>query len=265
MKIEVLVSTMHQEDFSLVKKMNIQTDALLINQCNKVGYEEKCFPWGRARMFSFTERGLSKSRNKTIENSNADICIIADDDVVYENNYKNTVSIAYNKYPEADIIAFDVMSSNKERPIASMKEGNVGFYKSMKISSVQITFKRKSLIDNNISFNELFGAGSKYFGGEENILLTKCVRKGLKLKYIKEKLAIVKQAKSTWFRGFDEDYFKTKGAVFYEMSPGLSGLLIAQFALRKLSLYHKETSFINAYRYMLRGLKEYRDSQYLVK
>ena len=40
MKIQVLVATMHQTDHSLPEKMNIQTDAIIINQCDRNEYEE---------------------------------------------------------------------------------------------------------------------------------------------------------------------------------------------------------------------------------
>ena len=35
MKVTVLVSTMHQKDYSIVERMNIQSDAIIINQCEK--------------------------------------------------------------------------------------------------------------------------------------------------------------------------------------------------------------------------------------
>ncbi len=257
MCIEVLVSTMNQADLSLVKKMNIQTDALIINQCDKEFYKEKIFSWGKVRMYSLIESGLSKSRNRAIEKSNADICIIADDDVVYENNYKDTVLRAYNKYPKTDIIVFNVIN-NEGKSSSVLKEGKIGFYNSMKVSSVQITFKRISLLDNGLKFNESFGSGARYICGEENILLTKCIRKGLEIRYVKEKLASVDCNKSSWFRGYNEDYFKSKGAMFYEISSKLSGLLILQFALRKWNLYCEEMRLLRAYKYMLKGLNEYK-------
>ena len=40
MNIEVLVATMNQKDFSLIKKMNLHGDAVIINQCGKEEYTE---------------------------------------------------------------------------------------------------------------------------------------------------------------------------------------------------------------------------------
>ena len=40
MRVQVLVSTMHQTDHSLLEKMNIQTDAIIVNQCDENKIEE---------------------------------------------------------------------------------------------------------------------------------------------------------------------------------------------------------------------------------
>ena len=40
MKLQVLVSCMHQQDYSLLEKMNIQTDAIIINQCDINKFED---------------------------------------------------------------------------------------------------------------------------------------------------------------------------------------------------------------------------------
>ena len=34
MNLEVLVATMHQKDYSLLEKMNISSNAVVINQCD---------------------------------------------------------------------------------------------------------------------------------------------------------------------------------------------------------------------------------------
>jgi len=257
MKLEVLISTMHQTEFSLAENMNIKSDALIINQCGKDDYHEKKIKTGCIRMISVNDRGLSKSRNQAIDNSDSDICVIADDDLKYHSGYKDIIINAYKKYTDADIIAFDVPSTNQMRPTASLKEGKVDFLHSMKIASFQITFKRMSIVDNNINFNELFGAGSKYTCGEENIFLVEALKKGLKIYFVNENIAIVDHNESTWFNGFDDKYFITKGAMFYEMFPLISWLLVIQFALRKRSIIKSYTTF-EVISIMLRGIKEYK-------
>ena len=121
MSIEVLLSTMHQDDLSIIEKCNIRTSCLIVNQCNKNGYMEKDMPFGKCRMISTTDRGLSKSRNVALENSIADICVICDDDMKYINGYERIILGAFNELHDADIIVFNTNSiSPNKRPQESL-------------------------------------------------------------------------------------------------------------------------------------------------
>lgn len=268
MGIEVLLSTMNikNEDqyTELLKKMNIKTDSITINQCTNEDINELfSIPTGKNRIFSYREKGLSKSRNRAIQNANSDFCIIADDDLVYNDDYESLILDSYKKYCDADVIAFYVESVNKDRPTSTQKEKRIGYLSSMKIASFQITFRRQSIIDNNIVFNENFGAGSgKYKSGEENIFLFDCLKKKLKIYYIPIEIAKVHHEDSTWFGEKDELYFKTKGAVFYKMSKTFYPFFIMQFALRKYCLYKKDATFIKAVKNMYKGKKECKTNEY---
>lgn len=61
--IEVLLSTMNQEDWSFLSKMNIQTDAVIVNQADKQDYIDSTYNGNRIVFISSLDRGLSKSRN----------------------------------------------------------------------------------------------------------------------------------------------------------------------------------------------------------
>ena len=49
----------------------------------------------KIKFISCDEKGLSKSRNKAINNATGDICIIADDDVTYSDDYIEKIRQAY--------------------------------------------------------------------------------------------------------------------------------------------------------------------------
>lgn len=105
MSVEILISCMYQNDFSIVKKSNIQSDAIIVNQTNIDKVEIKEYDFGIVKMISTTERGLSKSRNMALKNSTADFCVICDDDEVLTDNYVEMVEEAYNQ-TNADVIVF---------------------------------------------------------------------------------------------------------------------------------------------------------------
>ena len=66
MKLQVLVATMHQKDYSLLDKMNIQTDAIVINQCDEYRFEEFEYKGKKIKWYSMKERGIGLSRNTAL-------------------------------------------------------------------------------------------------------------------------------------------------------------------------------------------------------
>ncbi len=264
MNIEILVSTMNINGLSqfqeLMKNMNIHKDALVINQNWKdnLNYYDQL---NNIKLLTFKENGLSKSRNRLLENCTKNICILADDDLIYENDYENIVLNAYKEYPEADIIVFYVESDNPNNIKPLLKKGKVDYLHLMKIQSVQISFKSSKIREANIKFDERFGAGSKYYMGEESIFLYECYKKGLKIYSYPKKIAKITDRESTWFKGFDSNYFKVKGACFRMINSKIYIFLCLQFLIRKFQIYKDTISFFYAFKCMLIGAKEIKESE----
>ena len=63
MTLEVLLSCMHQKDFSLVEASRLTGDVLIINQCDREDFAQVPTKTGTARMFSTRDRGMTRSRN----------------------------------------------------------------------------------------------------------------------------------------------------------------------------------------------------------
>jgi glycosyltransferase involved in cell wall biosynthesis len=259
MKVEVLVATMHQKDHSLVEKMNIQTDAVIINQCDREDHEEFEHNGKRIKFISNKERGLSRSRNLAIKSASGDICIIADDDIVYQDGYEEMVKKAYQELPEADLIVFDIAYENE--PEKSWKFGKdkiqMGLRRALQVNSVRITYKLNSIKDKDIKFNTLFGAGSIYNHGEENIFIKECIRKGLKIYYFPITIASIRFRESTWFKGYDEKYFFDIGAIYYELFKSLYLLFGIRLLLRFRNQL-KDTTILNSIKSIIAGKKEYK-------
>lgn len=260
MKITTLVSTMNQtENQKLIEKMNIEENYVVINQItNKnIDLPEKC-EYDNGICISYKGKGLSKSRNQAINEASTNICVIADDDMVYVKDYCNIIKKSYEKYKDTDIIAFVVEHEDKKYEKKIMKEGKIGFLKSMKISSVQMTIKKESLLQKGIKFDENFGAGSEYYMGEENIFLFDCLKKGLKIYYVPKKIALLKKSESTWFKGYTKEYFNNFGAVYYRMTKIFYPIFIMQYAIRKYKYYKENFTMIQVIKYMFEGVRKYK-------
>ena len=82
MRIEHIISTMRRSDFSFLKKLKMETDCLVVNQKTDEGNSSyNISDTITARIINTSESGLSRSRNKLLENATGDVCIIGDDDV----------------------------------------------------------------------------------------------------------------------------------------------------------------------------------------
>lgn len=253
MKLQVLVATMYQKDFSLIEKMNIQTDAIVGNQCNinkvtEFQYKEKFIKW-----LSFNETGVGLNRNNALMRANADVVMFADDDMVFVNDYKKIVTEAYHKIPNADIIIFDLCYPNGGRkPITKIQR--LSAKQCMRFGAARISAKLSSLRINGISFNLCFGGGAEYSSGEDSLFLMECIRKGLKIYSYPAIIAKLEDRESSWFKGYNDKYFFDKGVLFSLLSPRTCYLTAALHCFKHRKIY-SEYGFINGYRQMSRGIK----------
>lgn len=261
MNVELLISTMNLSDpDKLLKREGVTGKSIIINQITRQGGKAVQIDKGDHQCFSYYEKGLSKSRNHAMEEANGDICTLSDDDMTYCKDYEKLIQQAYDKYPNADIIAFSILHPDgKEK--RHLREGRVSLLMSMKINSAMITYRRSRIVDNNLKFDERFGAGSQYPWGEENIFLFDCIKRGLKLYYVPVVIGQLQPSDSSWSRRNTPEHFKQMGAIYYRMSSKIYPLLIIQFALRKRKQYIKETDTITAIKSMFKGAKEFKEKE----
>ncbi len=254
MILEVLISCMHKEDMDIINDSKITGHALVINQCDKEDYDEQKTKNGLARMYSVKDRGLTKSRNSAIEKSQGDICLICDDDEVFEKDYQQKILSAYEQLPDADIIIFKMTNRPPSFPDKVIR---LKFPKIMKVSSWQISFKKQSLIDSGVRFDELLGAGTGNGAEEELKFLKDSLKAKLKIYYVPSEIASVGQESSTWFKGFNEKFFKDRGnTTRYILGLPLSVLYGFYYVIRKKKMYSADITPMNALKAIMSGIKE---------
>lgn len=257
MDFEILISTMYKDTSqvaAMLANMNVSCDALVVVQGDTDGANEIELQNGKARIVFTKERGLSKSRNMALINSKANIVLLSDDDLYYYDNFNKTILDSFNKNNGFDFIIFNLDNYNKTYP---NKKKKVFFHNVLGFSSCQIAFKRQSVLDKNLQFNENFGTGSGvYSSGEENIFLAKCY-KCFKMLYVPTKILKRLPSDSSWFTGYNEKYLFDRGAIFYAISNKLVWLLILQFAVRREKLF-PDYSFYKIVKLMVDGYIDYK-------
>jgi len=207
--LEVLVATMHQEDYTLLERMHLETDAVVVNQCNRNGYKKFQYRGRNITWIDTIQRGLSKSRNMALSYATGDYCLIADEDVTFEKGYENLILDAFYQQKKADVISFNYIAKNKKttrKPNMNRKAPYFRYY-----SSVSLAFNRIKLVKNGIHFNELIGAGSQYGAGEESLLLIDCRKCGLHVYENENVICSADFSVSTWRTGSDEKFYYDTG------------------------------------------------------
>ena len=259
MRVEVLLATMYRDNTNIIEEMNLSTAVTVINQTNDESVQEFILKGKNVQWINSKARGLSKSRNDAIYNARNEICLLADDDMIYRDGYESVVLKAFEQNPEADIIVFGINSIERNNLVGLKKLTNekLNYRKSMLACSVQLGIKIDSVRERHLKYNEKVGPGGRYNMGDENIFLTRCYNSGLKFYSCSEVIADLHTADSSWFKGFDEKYLFDRGAVLGGMSKRLSILYIIRFALLNYRKYSKDFSFIKALKIMLRGRKDF--------
>ena len=256
MKLQVLLSAMFLEGYEYINSLHISGDCLVVNQCERDSSDTIMEKKRTVRYIETTERGLSKSRNMAIQNADADVCILCDNDVEYVEGYEALICDAFATHPTADIIVFYIQRKEKPQPNYPT-ERKMDYLSVLKIFSPEVAFRRDAVLNNGITFNERFGAGAHYYMGEENLFLYDCLRAGLEIIYMPVKIAALRETESTWFQGYEEHFFISRGANYCAMTRSLSVLLILQFAVRKRKLYQKDQTMLQAVKLMFQGRREY--------
>lgn len=254
MTLEVLVSTMNKELNQTIKEMNIQSDAIIINQCDKWLYEEIEKDKNTIRFISCNERGVGLSRNNALMRSKGDIVLFADEDEIFEENYEKIILEEFQKHIDADLIFFNVDSLNSNRPIQKIKkEKKLHLYDVMKFGTVRIAAKREKIIENNIFFSLLFGGGAKYGSGEDSLFIKNCFDKKLKAYSSTKLIAKVKQDESTWFKGYNEKYFIDKGVLYRKIYGKWTIPMCIQTVIRHFKNENLNKSFKMTLKAMIKG------------
>lgn len=254
MKLEILLSCINQDVKNLIHKTGITGDGIVIHQCDQKKEEECRTDHGIVRIFHTEERGLTKSRNMAISKSDADLCVLCDDDEVYVHDYEKKIIKAYEKLTDADVIIFKMKN---RKPSFKDKVQRLRFPKTLKVSSWQISFRRQSLLRADITFDELLGAGTGNGAEEELKFLLDCERAKLRIYYVPFAIASVGQKESTWFRGFTEEFFYNRGATTrYILGYPMAFIYGIYYIVAKRKLYCTNLSSADAFKALRKGMKE---------
>lgn len=216
--VEILISTMNRNSLDFLLPMFpfshfSNFTILIINQTRSETVLTS--DYSNVRVVNSLERGLSKSRNLAFENAFGKILVIADDDVIYQEEFLSKIITAYNKFPHAAVINFCGINSEgnlmKNYPLHSQNDLNT--FDILNTSSIEITLNKSILKKEKIQFDENFGLGAIFEMGEEAIFLFDFKKKNKKLLFEPQIIVKHDNLTSSDKKSIPERYY-IQGALF---------------------------------------------------
>lgn len=261
MDLQVLVSAVNQEMAGMAERMNLETEAIIINQCEGFAYQEYTHKGSRIRCYSLAERGVGLSRNSGLMRADARFCLFGDEDIVYDQGYGGQIEEAFTTYPQADLLLFNIRVCPARKTYWNERVKTIRWYNYGRYPAYSIAARTASLHRANVSFSLLFGGGAKYSNGEDSLFLRDCLRAGLKIIALPIVIGEERERESTWFHGYTEKFFRDRGVLYHF----LYGRMALPFSLRFLLVHRQEMcgeiGWRQAFGLMREGIREGKDGR----
>lgn len=260
-RLQTLVSAVNADAQKLATEMNIQTDAIIVNQCgedSKGSFEHLVNNIRPVNVIEIksSEKGVGRSRNMALTNADHEFLHFADDDIVYVDGYADKIIAEFDAHPEADMITFNVRQSDGRYTYHNddyhqIKWNNYGRYAAYAIAA------RTSLLKSTtVDFSLLFGGGAPYSAGEDSLFLHDCLQAGLHIYSSTVDIGYEKSRKSTWFEGYTDKFFFDRGVLYHFLYGQMAVPLGIRYILKNREEFCTELSAIKCIRLLAKGVHE---------
>lgn len=261
MKIVSLVSAVDGNIEAMIDGMHLESDAVVVNQCDAEGKLSLNINGNVIRQINITGRGVGANRNTCIENApECDVLLFTDEDIIYDEGYLKKIEDEYNAHPEADALLFNIRVCEARRTYWNDCFKRIRFYNYGRYPAYSISIRRDALMKSGVKFPTEFGGGAKYANGEDSIFLHELLKSGVKIFATTECLGDETERESTWFNGYNERFFIGRGALYVKLYGAFAKFRALVFLFRHKYMY-KELGFGKSYGLMKQGMREIRSMQ----
>ncbi|WP_273804032.1 glycosyltransferase family A protein [Providencia rettgeri] len=206
----------------------------------------------KTHIYYYNEKGISNSRNRSIEKSTSKYIWFLDDDIklnitevskltTYLNNSKN----------DCEIIKIGSLENDNEfyKNYNSRKFGLcVNSIHLLQVSSIEIIINKESITKRKIYFNSNFGLGTKYPAGEENLFLIDLFKKKCTINFL-DVTPIRHTTLMTYRLKKSKEHYLAQGYIASRFPFYIKFPLILRWGLRA----NKEISVIKRTKYLISG------------
>lgn len=255
--LEVLISSLEKDPEDLISRMNLECDAVLVNQGNsEEKYEFETADGHKVKVTGSRERGVGRSRNMALDGADSEIVLFSDDDIVYSKGYADRVLKAFDSEPGADIIMFNVNVREDRRTYFINRRRNIRKWNVGRYPAYAAAARLDSIRKAGVRFSLLFGGGAEYSCGEDSLFFMDCLKAGLRIKAVPDVIGQEEARESTWFHGYNDKFFIDRGVLFCFLYGRLAPVWAVRFVLAKKKLYSGSVSPHDAYALIKKGIKQ---------
>jgi hypothetical protein len=212
--------------------------------------------------------GLSNNRNNVIRmlqfSKKDGIFLIADDDIVFAENFYYTITSGYDVFSQFDLICYQIENLDSNFPFKKYPKTHrkVNIFSINKISSIEITGKVEVL--NHISFDSNLGIGTYFSSGEETAFLADALKLDYKILFVPK--TIVKHPYLSTGKMFSNIYTseslnKIGGRAYRIYGNNLALLFYFFSATKNYFKYCDSISFFEYLKYLIEGKRVYKNLQ----
>lgn len=256
MSVEVLVASVEQDARALADQMNLETGAVIVNQCGHYEYEEFLHRGKTIRCFCTAERGVGLSRNTALMRAKGEIILFSDEDIVFDSGYEKIIIEAFERNPDADMIMFNVRVDSARKTYFNTDRHRIRWYNYGRYPAYAIAARSGVLIRSGVTYPLLFGGGARYSNGEDSLFLHGCLKKGLHLYTETEQIGEEIVRPSTWFFGYTDKFFHDRGVLYHYLYGRLATVWALRFLIVKRREMCREITVKRAFSLMRAGILE---------
>ncbi|MDE6489849.1 MAG: glycosyltransferase [Muribaculaceae bacterium] len=187
------------------------------------------------KVFRLSLPGVSRNRNNALDCSTADLCLLADDDLLYTPEQLKEVIATFERDPETVLAAFRYDPPSRKPYPATVTDISRGFPKNHGgVTTIEMAFRRRPVVDAGVRFCELAGPGAPVLqAAEDELFLESVRRKGLRCVYYPFTVCRHCGGLPTGARRLTAGVVKAGGAVIAVTHPWTAALRIPLWAWRR--------------------------------
>jgi glycosyltransferase involved in cell wall biosynthesis len=268
-RLQILISAVNKDAGKLPEMMNIESDAVIVNQIigedakRELSFdgnrdEEMSFAGNRIEILVRDEKGVGLSRNTAFERADHELIQFGDDDIVYSEGYAERIIREFDAHPEADMLLFNVKAQEGRETYWNSDFAKVTWKNYGRYPAYAICARRQKVVDAKVRYSLLFGGGAPYMNGEDSLFLHDCLKAGLQIYRTTVEIGYERSGESTWFKGYSDKFFFDRGVLYHFLYGKMAGVLGVRYLLKNRNEMCREKGLLKSYKLLVDGVRHAR-------